>query len=231
IGPPLAGLVVGLYGIEAGFLINAFSYLIGAITGILVHVKKETSLPMENSRLLQDLAEGFRQVWMTKWLRTVLLVDLIGGLVVVGPMQITLPFYAKESFHLAPSQMGFVLAAFGAGSVIGMMFIGKLQPKYKTLRSFYWLVLLQGLIMFLLVVTSILVSMIELAILGILRVISCVINITKIQAQVPTARFHRTMSIDFHAAYGDVPISQPLTPSLSATIPHAYDFVLPSTTL
>lgn len=231
IGPPLAGLVVGLYGIEAGFLINAFSYLIGAITGILVHVKKETSLPMENSRLLKDLAEGFRQVWMTKWLRTVLLVDLIGGLVVVGPMQITLPLYAKESFHLAPSQMGFVLAAFGAGSVIGMMFIAKLQPKYKTLRSFYWLELLQGLIMFLLVVPSIWVIMLALAIIGVLNGISSVIIISKIQAHVPKARIGRTMSIVSLAAFGAVPISQLLTGWLSETIPYAYVFVLASTLL
>lgn len=231
IGPPLAGLVVGLYGIEAGFLINAFSYLIGAIAGVLVHVKKESSLPMENSRLIKDLAEGFRQVWMTKWLRTVLLVDLIGGLVVVGPMQITLPLYAKESFHLAPSHMGFVLAAFGAGSVIGMIFIGKLPPKYKTLRSFYWLELLQGLIMFLLVVPSILVIMLALAAIGILNGISSVIIISRIQAHVPKARLGRTMSIVSLAAFGAVPISQLMTGWLSDTIPYAFVFVLASTLL
>lgn len=231
IGPPLAGLVVGLYGVEAGFLINAVSYLIGAITGIMVSVNKEPSTKVKDSRLLADFAEGFQQVWKTKWLRTVLLVDLVGGLVVVGPMQITLPLYARESFHLAPSQMGFVLAAFGAGSVIGMMFIAKLQPKYKTLRSFYWLELLQGLIMFLLALPSVWIVMLSLAAIGILNGISSVIIISKIQANVPKARLGRTMSIVSLAAFGAVPISQLATGWLSDLVPYAFIFVLASTLL
>lgn len=231
IGPPLAGLVVGLYGVEAGFLINAVSYLIGAITGIMVSVNKELSTKVKDSRLLADFAEGFQQVWKTKWLRTVLLVDLVGGLVVVGPMQITLPLYARESFHLAPSQMGFVLAAFGAGSVIGMMFIAKLQPKYKTLRSFYWLELLQGLIMFLLALPSVWIVMLSLAAIGILNGISSVIIISKIQANVPKARLGRTMSIVSLAAFGAVPISQLATGWLSDLVPYAFVFVLASTLL
>lgn len=231
IGPPLAGLVVGLYGIEAGFLINAFSYLIGAVTGILVRVKKESLPPLKNSRLINDFAEGFLQVWMTKWLSTVLLVDLIGGLVVVGPMQITLPLYAKESFHLAPSQMGFVLAAFGAGSVIGMMFVAKLQPKYKTLKSFYWLELLQGLIMFLMVFPSLWIVMTALAAIGILNGISSVIIISKIQAHVPKVRLGRTMSIVSLAAFGAVPLSQLMTGWLSDALPYAFVFGLASTLL
>lgn len=231
IGPPLAGLVVGLYGVEAGFLINAVSYLIGAITGIMVSVNKELSTKVKDSRLLADFAEGFQQVWKTKWLRTVLLVDLVGGLVVVGPMQITLPLYARESFHLAPSQMGFVLAAFGAGSVIGMMCIAKLQPKYKTLRSFYWLELLQGLIMFLLALPSVWIVMLSLAAIGILNGISSVIIISKIQANVPKARLGRTMSIVSLAAFGAVPISQLATGWLSDLVPYAFVFVLASTLL
>ncbi|SDG76518.1 Predicted arabinose efflux permease, MFS family [Planococcus glaciei] len=231
IGPPLAGLVVGLYGVEAGFLINAVSYLIGAITGIMVSVNKELSTKVKDSRLLADFAEGFQQVWKTKWLRTVLLVDLVGGLVVVGPMQITLLLYARESFHLAPSQMGFVLAAFGAGSVIGMMFIAKLQPKHKTLRSFYWLELLQGLIMFLLALPSVWIVMLSLAAIGILNGISSVIIISKIQANVPKARLGRTMSIVSLAAFGAVPISQLATGWLSDLVPYAFVFVLASTLL
>ncbi|WP_144513986.1 MFS transporter [Bacillus sp. FJAT-22090] len=231
IGPPLAGLVVGLYGIEAGFLINAMSYLIGAITGIMVSVNKENSPKVKDSRIVKDFVEGFQQVWTTKWLRTVLLVNLVGGLVVVGPMQIALPLYSKESFDLAPSQMGFVLAAFGAGSVIGMMFVTKLHPKYKTLRSFYWLELIQGLLLFLVAIPSVWVVLLSLAAIGILNGISSVIIISKIQAHVPRARLGRTMSIVSLAAFGAVPISQLLTGWLSETIPYAFVFVLASTLL
>lgn len=231
IGPPLAGLVVGLYGVEAGFIINALSYLIGAITGILVSTNTGIVADMKKSRLVADFLEGFQQVWNTKWLRTVLLVDLVGGLAVVGPMQITLPLYSKESFHLAPSQMGFVLAAFGAGSVIGMMVVTKLKPKFKTLYSFYLLEIVQGLLLFLVAIPSLWVALFSLAAIGILNGISSVIVISKIQANVPGSRIGRTMSIVSLAAFGAVPISQLLTGWMSDLIPYAFVFVLASTLL
>lgn len=63
IGPPLAGLLVGLYGVEAGFIINALTYLIGAITGIMVSINKDISNKIKDSRILADFVEGFQQVW------------------------------------------------------------------------------------------------------------------------------------------------------------------------
>lgn len=231
VGPPLAGLVVGLYGVEAGFIINALSYLVGAITGIFVSVHAAVAADMNKSRLIADFLEGLQQVWRTKWLRTVLLVDLIGGLAVVGPLQIALPLYTKTKFDLEPSQMGFTLAAFGAGSVLGMVLVTRLKSEFKTLHAFYFLEVLQGLLLFLVAVPSLWIVILSLSVIGILNGISSVIVISKIQTNVPNHRLGRTMSIVAFAAFGAVPISQLLTGWLSDTFGYALVFVFASTLL
>lgn len=226
IGPPLAGLLVGNFGVEAGFIANALSYLIGAVTGVMVSVNKDVSSKIKDSHILADFLEGFRQVWQTKWLRMVLLVDLLGGLAVVGPLQITLPLYSEEVLGIGPSQMGFIIAAFGVGSVLGMIIVTKLKPRFKTLQAFYLLEILQGLILIFVAVPSLWTVILSLGIVGIFNGISSVIIVSKIQANIPRSRLGRTMSIVSFASFGAVPVSQLLTGWVSNIIPLAFVFIL-----
>ncbi|HHT7239731.1 TPA: MFS transporter [Bacillus cereus] len=99
IGPPLAGLVISNFGVTTGFIINGFSYLIACLTGILIKNKEIITNKMKESHIIKDFLDGFQQVWNAKWLRTILIVNLLGGLAVVGPLQIILPLVFERSFE------------------------------------------------------------------------------------------------------------------------------------
>lgn len=228
IGPPLAGLLITYSGITIVFIANALSYLIASLTGIFIKINKQTLPKMKKSTILKDVSEGFQQVWNVKWLRTLLLVDLIGGLAVVGPLQVILPVYSKESLGLGSSQLGIVMGAFGIGSLIGMVIVSKLKSKYKTIRSYYFLEIFQGAVLFLIAIPSLWVVLTILCIVGILNGISGVIMTTQIQAHVPMNKLGRTMSIVALASFGAVPISQLFSGWITEHAPLAIGFILAS---
>ncbi|GER70252.1 hypothetical protein BpJC7_15550 [Weizmannia acidilactici] len=97
IGPPLVGVVVRKLGLEAGFAVNAASYLIAAATGMMIKTKQPVLTETKKPHFLSDLKEGFHHVWTEKWPSTVLLVEFISGLAVVGPLQIALPLYSEKN--------------------------------------------------------------------------------------------------------------------------------------
>ncbi|WP_433774304.1 MFS transporter [Bacillus wiedmannii] len=228
IGPPLAGVVISNFGVTTGFIINGFSYLIACLTGILIKNKEIIKDKMKESHIIKDLSNGFQQVWNAKWLRTILIVNLLGGLAVVGPLQIILPLYSKEVLKISTSQMGIVMAAFGIGSVLGMMMISKLKTEYKTLQMFYILEISQGIILCFVAIPSLIIVIFAIGIVGILNGIASIIMISKIQSNVPSYNLGRTMSFVSLASFGAVPISQLLSGWLSGFIPLNFVFIFSS---
>jgi len=231
IGPPLAGLLIDYSGVIVIFIVNALSYLIASLTGLLIKINKKAPPKMKGSSILKDVSEGFQQVWRVKWLRTILLVDLVGGFAVVGPLQVILPVYSKGDLGVGSSQLGIVMAAFGIGSIIGMFIVSKLKTKYKTIRSYYFLEIFQGVILFLIAIPSLWVVLLALCIIGILNGISGVIMTSQIQANVPMNRLGRTMSIVALASFGAVPVSLLFSGWISEVAPFAVGFVLGSVLL
>ncbi|AQQ53215.1 MFS transporter [Planococcus lenghuensis] len=228
IGPPLAGLLVSNFGITAGFIVNALSYFVAAITGLTVQMSRVVSDKIKSSSIWRDIQEGFRQVWKEQWLKVVLVVDMLGGLAVVGPLQITLPVYSERTLDIDPAQMGFIVAAFGIGSTLGMIIAAKLKAELKTIRSFFLFEIMQGMMLFFVAIPSLWMVIVALAIVGVFNGISSVIIISRIQSLVPRNRLGRTMSIVSLASFGAVPISQLLTGWLSNVIPLPVVFIIAS---
>lgn len=231
VGPPLAGLLVGNFGVMAGFIVNALSYLVATIAGLMVQMNRDTINKRKSSSIWRDILEGFQQVWKEQWLRVVLIIDLLGGLAVVGPLQITLPLYSEKHLNIEPSQMGVIVAAFGIGSVLGMIIVTKLKTDYKTIQTFFLLEIMQGLMLIFVAIPSLWVVLVSLGIVGIFNGISSVIIISRIQSLVPRDRLGRTMSIVSLASFGAVPISQLLTGWISNVVPLPVVFILASALL
>ncbi|PGV62044.1 hypothetical protein COD94_18410 [Bacillus cereus] len=225
IGPPLAGLVISHFDVSTGFIVNALTYLIASLTGILIRNKEIITDRIKELHILKDFLEGFQQVWNAKWIRTILLVNLLGGLAVVGPLQIILPLYSKEVLGIETSQMGIVMATFGIGSVLGMMMISRLKTEYKTIRMFYILEIFQGVILSFVAIPSLWVVILAVGLVGTLNGISSIIMISKIQSNIPMSNLGRTMSIVSLASFGAVPISQVLSGWISEMIPLNFVFV------
>ena len=70
---------------------------------------------------LADLRDGFLFVVRTRWLLWTLLFASMWVLLAMGPMDVLLPFIARERFAHGEQMYGFALAAFGLGSALGAL--------------------------------------------------------------------------------------------------------------
>ncbi|MDT5240916.1 MAG: transporter, family, tetracycline resistance protein, partial [Mycobacterium sp.] len=116
VGPALAGLVVGATSPALGEFVVAA--LLGIALVLLVATRPATRTPAqtaeaERPHVLRDLREGFSFVLRTPWLLWTLLFASMFVLVVLGPIEVLLPFIAQDRFADGARSYGFILAFFG----------------------------------------------------------------------------------------------------------------------
>ena len=75
----------------------------------------------ERPHVLADLRDGFSFVVRTPWLLWTLLFASIFVLVVIGPIEVLLPFIAADRFEDGARMYGLVLAAYGVGGALGAL--------------------------------------------------------------------------------------------------------------
>lgn len=120
-GPALAGLAIGAFGLATAFLLNAasFVFVIGAYLlmrpGELVPAPR-MARPTTLRAVGTTLAEGLRYVRRTP---VVLLATVTVGLVSTLGMNFStlMPPYARDVLGLDATGFGFLMAAFGVGSM------------------------------------------------------------------------------------------------------------------
>lgn len=117
IGPPIAGFVVAVAGEGVCFLSNAISYAAVIIALMMMKVRPKPPIRKPN-RPLTELADGFDYVARHKPLRYLLLLmtatSLFGGSCLVF-----LPVFAKDILGGGPKTLGSLMAAMGAGALVG----------------------------------------------------------------------------------------------------------------
>jgi MFS family permease len=127
VGPAIAGLVIGAFGVPLAFLIDALSFL-AVMVALWLMDEKELRLPPQLPRphgageVLANLREGLAYVANT---RVVLLATLVVGLVATFGMNFTVlvPPLAKEVLHSDAAGYGFLMAASGLGSLVAALVI------------------------------------------------------------------------------------------------------------
>ncbi len=135
VGPAVAGLTIGAFGIATAFAINAVSFL--AVIVALVAMRDEELLrprllprPRSIGAVFENLAEGLRFVRHTP---IVLLAVTTVGLTATFGMnfQVLIPPLAQEVLDSDAAGYGFLMTAIGLGalvSAIGLVVIGKPRP-------------------------------------------------------------------------------------------------------
>ena len=101
VGPAVAGVVVGATFPTLGAVVVAALFAIGLL--LLVTTRPAMKAPVhqpdrERPHLLRDLRDGFVFVLGTPWLLWTLLFASMFVLVVLGPIEVLLPFIAKQRF-------------------------------------------------------------------------------------------------------------------------------------
>jgi Arabinose efflux permease len=135
IGPAVAGLTIGAFGVGPAFLLDALSYL-AVIVALLVmrepdlHTRPGIVRPQSVAAAVENLREGLGYVRRTK---IVLIATVVIGLVSTFGMNFTvvIPPLVKTVLHSDATGYGFLMAATGVGSILSALtiaFSGRTTP-------------------------------------------------------------------------------------------------------
>lgn len=158
-GPALGGLAIAALSPGFAILVTALTYLFSAGCVLAMRVPAygvepvsiEPSLDSEPDSgsvdrasgvrsIFGDLREGWSYVRRTRWLLASLLFGTAYVLLILGPLEVLLPFAVRDQLGGGPSDFGLVLAAFGVGGAAGALLISSrsLPRRYLTVMTLLW---------------------------------------------------------------------------------------------
>jgi MFS family permease len=207
LGPALAGVLVGAFAPSSALLLAGGIYAIAAIT--LVAMRRVAVVPTAGpTSVLGDLAEGFRYLFRTGWLFATLAFATLYVLVLLGPLEVLLPFAVRDQTGGGASSFAFVLGAFGVGGAVGSLVVSswRLPRRYLTVMNLLWgagaaPLALIGL------TTHLWVMAVAAFVVGFTGSAAMVIWGTLLQRRVPPHLLGRVSSLDFFVSLALMPIS------------------------
>lgn len=176
---------------------------------------------------LVDLRDGFGYMARTPWLLATLLFASVEILLIMGPIEVLVPFVIKDRAGGGPGDHALVMAAFGVGGAIGSLVMASLRMprRYLTTMNLFW-----GLGTLPLVVVGFATDVWPIAV-GVLLVGICfsapmVIWGTLLQRRVPPHMLGRVASLDFFVSLVFMPLSMAVAGPVSAAVGIGTTFAL-----
>jgi MFS family permease len=119
VGPPIAGILVGVAGEGICFLINGLSYL-AVIFALLAMRLTPRERKGKGIGFWPELREGFAYTFGSRSIR--LVITLIAWVSLVGMSYATLmPVFVSRVLKGGPNSMGFLMGAAGCGALLGAL--------------------------------------------------------------------------------------------------------------
>lgn len=132
IGQALGGVLFRLLGAPMLFLIDGLSFLFSAVSESFIHIEQE--LPERTRgwrdtarRFTADLREGVGFVWGHVGMRSLMLTAAVINFFAM-PFMVLMPFFVEDTLGVGPDWFGYLMAAFGAGGIVGFVLAGSLKP-------------------------------------------------------------------------------------------------------
>ncbi|MGE2723272.1 tetracycline efflux MFS transporter Tet(V) [Mycolicibacterium pulveris] len=220
VGPAVAGMVVGATFPALGTACVAVLFAVGLLLLLATRPAPRSPEPkQEQPRVLRDLRDGFVFVLATPWLLWTLMFASMFVLVVIGPIEVLLPFVANDRFADGARKYGFILAFFGMGSAVGALAVSsaRLPRRYLTVMMAMW-----GLGSIPLVVFGFTSSFASMAaatfVIGATDGAGMVIWGTLLQRRVTRAMLGRVSSLDFFVSLAFMPVSFAIVGPLSKVV-------------
>lgn len=204
VGPAIAGLLVAAVGEGWCMAINGASYI--AVLTSLAMMRVERQPPRPPSRPLADLHEGFVYVATHAPTRTLLL--LLAGSSLFGTSYLTLmPVFARDVLHGGSDALGFLMAAVGAGALLGAIGISRVPPQFLARVPFVSAIGFGLALIAFSQSTSMVLSLVLLVPAGLCMMGQGVSTNTLLQSSIADALRGRVMAYYVMAFIGMVPIS------------------------
>ena len=223
-GPALAGVLVGATFPAVGSTAVTVLFAVGLVLLVAMRPGQAEHVVVDPDREkrhpLADMRDGFLFVVRSRWLLWTLLFASMWVLLAMGPMDVLLPFIARQRFVHGGQIYGFVLAAYGLGSALGALAVStRLLPRrYLTVMMALW-----GLGSLPLAVVGVTwsfpVMAIAMFVVGLASGAGMVIWGTLLQRRVPAHMLGRVSSLDFFVSLAFMPLSMALAGPLSKVVP------------
>jgi MFS transporter, DHA3 family, macrolide efflux protein len=141
-GPLVAAVAIAVGGLQAAFVIDAATYLVGVAVVAPLALSAVVSPP--RPRLRTELTEGLSLARQTPVLRYVLTLSSAVFLTWAA-FVIVEPLYARDVLHRPASQFALFQVAFGTGLILTSLVLPRLGARVAGARSLAIAVLLSGL--------------------------------------------------------------------------------------
>lgn len=222
VGPAVAGLLIGGTSPALGATIVAALFGVGLLLLVATRPPAPEDVVTQDDarpRLIRDLRDGFTFMRRTPWLLWTLLFASVFVLVVIGPIEVLLPFIARDRFEHGAQTYGFILAFFGLGSALGALAVStrRMPRRYLTVMMAMW-----GLGSVPLIAVGFTWSFPVMALatflVGVTDGVAMVIWGTLLQRRVPPEMLGRVSSLDFFVSLVFMPVSFALAGPLSKVV-------------
>lgn len=225
LGPAVAGAVVGVAAPSAAFGIAALSMFIAmlALTTVPRTPLRRTLDPSHAAHPIRtafgDMREGFAYMVRTPWLLATLLFACLMLLVMMGPLEVLIPFMIKSELGGDAGDHSLILAAFGIGGAVGSFAMSSIRMprRYLSLLLLGWGV--SGLPFIVIANAQNIWTMVVAAgVMGVFFAAPMVIWGTLLQRRVPAELLGRVSSLDFFVSIALMPVSMALAAPLAEGI-------------
>jgi MFS family permease len=231
-GPAAAGLVIAIASPAWGFAVVGVAQVL-AVAGLVwlrtTPVRRDFD-ESERARhpvaaVFSDIGAGFAYMVKTPWLLGTLLFASLLVFVIMGPIEVLLPFVVTDQLGGSAGDYALVLAAFGVGGAIASLAIASLRlpRRYLTVMTLAWSVgaLPLAVVGF---SSSYWLVVVALFIVGVTFSIGGVIWGTLLQRRVPPALLGRVSSLDFFVSLAFMPISMAVAGPVGAAVGYGWTF-------
>lgn len=125
IAPSLAGLLVGVIGIEGIYYVMAVMYIVSVIFTGLLPTTGAIGRGLTVASFVTDLSAGFRYVRDHPVIFQLLILAMV-TMVLAMPIRFILPLFAKDVYNVGADGLGFMMSAMGVGGFGGALLIASL---------------------------------------------------------------------------------------------------------
>ncbi len=139
IGQGAGGVLFRVLGAPVLFLIDGLSYLFSAFSESFITIpqvipEKSGVLREKFHEFVRDTREGFTYIWRNRGLRFLILAASFLNFL-IAPVIVLLPFFVEDFLMTTSDWYGYIMAGFGAGSIVGYLAAGAVKFSGRTRGS------------------------------------------------------------------------------------------------